>query len=132
MSIRVHSTSGVSLDATRHVANATGTELPIEVDEGQTFFKGGTPPSWVTFFREADLWIKALGAYVAIYVAEIVKEAGKDTWRNRAKLVSTPANLIRKYADALKKLRGEIEGRTEIAIEVALFVHYLPGLKRLF
>ena len=111
----------------------------------------------MTFFTEADLWIKALGAYVAIYVAEIVKEAGKDTWRNRAKLVSAPDNLIRKYADALKKLRGEVEGRTkihiglpspndydgtrleirgadsaEIAIEVALFVHYLPGLKRLF
>ncbi|HEX6284826.1 MAG TPA: hypothetical protein VFZ71_08125, partial [Pyrinomonadaceae bacterium] len=95
----------------------------------------------------------------ALYVAEIVKEAGKDTWKHRAKALSAAvaaANLIKRFGTALASLRRRLPSRTRIeialpipddyfctrveligtdaddlAIQTALFVHHLPALVEL-
>ena len=115
-------------------------------------------PSWVTFLAEASWWAKLLGAYAALYVAEIVKEAAKDTWRNRAKALSaakTAGNRLRDFADAVADMRRRVGVPTTLGIglpvpneffstrlalegtdsdellaQLALFIHHLPALSR--
>ncbi len=154
--MNVQSTDDISIETLKAVCAELGTDFHLEVDESQIFLRSADPPSWVTFLAEADWWVKAMAAYAALYIAEIVKEAGKDTWKNRAKIWSaaiTAANLIGRFGIALANLRKRLPSRTRIkialpvpddyfctsieligtdandlAIQVALFVHHLPAL----
>ena len=91
-----------------------------------------------------------------LYLAEIVKEAGKDTWKNRAKIWSatvTAVHRVNQFATALGRLRSRLRSKTrievglpvpngndgtrlelegsdvdELALQLALFVHHLPTL----
>jgi len=85
-----------------------------------------------------------------------VKEAGKDTWKNRAKIWSatvTAVHRVNQFATALGRLRSRLRSKTrievglpvpngddgtrlelegsdvdELALQLALFVHHLPTL----
>ena len=98
-------------------------------------------------------------AYSGLYVAELVKEAAKTTWKERAKLVPAvlrTGNSLGKLTRALLRLRGTAAGRTKLvlglpvpddyfgvrfeligqdeeilAAEISLFVRYLPALQEL-
>jgi hypothetical protein len=74
---------------------------------------------WVALLADADVWVKALGAYAALFVAEIVKEAAKDTWRNRAKAAaigSATFGLLGKMASSITLLKRRLADRTSVAI----------------
>lgn len=101
--------------------------------------------------------MKALGAYAAIFAAELTKEAAKETWRNRRRVVEAvgrvPQLVTAPVVRAFVRLRGivgprtsidlglpvpddyfgtrmRLEGRSpaELATELCLFLHHLPGL----
>lgn len=121
--------------------------------------RSAEPPSWIQLFAEAPWWVQALSAYAAVYVAEIVKGAGKETWQNRAKIASTVAgtmNRIARFAFSLIKLKSAAKARTKLvlglpvpddhfgvrfeligqdedvlATEIALFVNYIPAIEQL-
>jgi hypothetical protein len=126
------------------------------VDEEQVFLLSGDPPSFVTFLAHADWWVRLLAGYAALYVAELVKEAAKDTWKNRARtmsIVKAAGNRIRRFAEGVGQLRGRLSPRTaiavglptptpfdstrltlqgsdtdELALQLSLFVHHLPAV----
>lgn len=157
--MRAQSTADISLEILRAVGEELGTDFHLEIDERQIFLKSAEPPSWVTFIAEADWWVKAMAAYAALYIAEIVKEAAKDTWRNRVKVISSTvaaANVIKRFGAALGNLRKRLPSRTrlevalpipndyfctrvellgtdpdDLAVQTALFVHHLPALAAL-
>lgn len=157
--MRVRSTSDIDLEILQGLNADLGAEFAPEVDRRQYFMKSAEPPSWVSFLEQLDWWVKLLGAGAAVFVAEIIKEAAKDTWKNRGKAVSstlTLANKVKQFATALSRLRKQLPRRTEIAIgipepddhfstsielegddvdelavQIALFVHHLPALKKL-
>lgn len=159
--MRIISTADVSLDSVRELANDLGTELPTEVDESQIFMRSTEPPSWVSLLADADVWVKLLGAYAALFVAELVKEAAKDTWRNRGKAVAGAGAILvrgqlRRLATAIAALRKRLSQRTSIGVglpvpndyfstrlaleggdpdllcaQLALFVHHLPAISAL-
>lgn len=157
--MKAHSTSDVPLDLLRELRDELAPAIELEVGDRQTFFRSAEPPSWVAFLAESEWWVKVLGAYAALYVAEIVKEAAKDTWKARGKAIAAAkvatrgiANLAAKLASLRERLafrtrihvglpfpdehfatRLEIAGSDahEIAVQIALFVHYLPALNRL-
>lgn len=154
--MRAQSTADVSLEDLRKLVAELGPDFRIEVDENQIFFRSVSAPSWVAFFAEADWWVTLLKLYAGLYVAEIVKEAGKETWKNRGKIVSAAvvgANRVKDLGIALGKLRSRLSSKTriavglpvpndydgtrlellgaeadELAVELAIFVHYLPAL----
>jgi hypothetical protein len=154
--MRAISTRDVPLETLRSISPELGSEFEFEVDSDQIFLKSAEPPSWVTFLADADWWIKVVAAYAALYIAEIVKEAGKQTWKSRGTAVDAAvasANLVKRLAVALSKLRRRLPSRTQIeiaipipddyfctrleligrssgdlALEIALFVHHLPAL----
>jgi hypothetical protein len=133
--------------------------MELQVDERLILLRSAEPPSWIQFFAEAPWWVKALGAYAALYVAEITKEAGRDTWRNRAKVASAAIgskNQIARFARGLLKLKARVAPRTKLvlglpipddyfgvrfelvgrdedllAAEIALFARYVPAIERL-
>lgn len=160
MTLSIHSTSDVSL-ATLEEFNA---ELPIElrgeVASSQIFLRSADPPSWVTFLADADWWIKALAAWGALYAAEITKEAGKDTWKNRGQLLAAARRLGAGITSALARsvatLAGRLPARTslrlgvpvpndyfsttleldghdphDVALDLAVFLLHLPALMKL-
>ena len=117
------------------------------------------PASWVTFLANADWWTQGLAAYAALYVAEIIKEAAKDTWKNRSMALSAGIAVgkgVKKLAASIATFRHRLPPRTQLRIalpvpddyfatslellgfdpadlevQVALFVHHLPALTTL-
>lgn len=134
-------------------------DLELALDERSIAHKAIEPPSWIQFFAEGSWWLKALGAYAALYVAEIVKEAGKETWKTRAKIAATTVatgNKVSRLARSLVKLRKALPARSKLvlglpvpddyfgvrfelvakeedlmAAEIALFVQYIPSIESL-
>ena len=134
-------------------------EFEVVVDDRAIFLRSAEPPSWIQLFADAQWWVKALGAYAALYVSELVKESAKETWRHRAKMARASVaagNRILRIARSLKKLQGELPDRTDLvlglpvpddhfgvrfvvfgrdedllAAEIALFVRHLPAIERL-
>jgi hypothetical protein len=154
--MHARSTADVSLQTLIAIGAELGGDFKLEVEENQIHLRSAEPPSWVTFLAEADWWVKAMAAYAALYVAEIVKEAGKDTWKHRAKVLSASMNLISRFGNAIAHLRKKLSSRTRIeialpipdvnfctrieligseaddlAMQTALFVHHLPALLEL-
>src|SRR6266567_9622734 len=133
-------------------------ELELTIDERSIVLKSAEPPSWIQFFADAPWWVKVLGAYATLYVAELVKEAAKETWRERAKLARrtvAAGNTVVKLARSLVKLRGALPGRSKLilglpvpddyfgvrfelvgkdeeilAAEISLFVRYVPAIEK--
>ncbi|WP_115572059.1 hypothetical protein [Xanthomonas campestris] len=131
----------------------------VEIDQRIVGYKSTDAPSWIRLIGDLTWWQQALSAYAALYVAELVKEAAKESWRSRSKFITavlSGTNSLRAIARALKASAETHNPRTEIvlflpepdayfgtglrlftespdAIEVqlALFVHHLQGVKEI-
>lgn len=134
-------------------------DLELVLDKYSISLKSVEPPSWIQFFAEGQWWLSALSAYAALYVAELVKEAGKETWKNRTKIVRTSAaagDKVLKLAKALSKMRASLPARSKLVLglpvpddyfgiryelvareadlmasEIAMFVSYIPRIEEL-
>lgn len=157
--MKIVSTSDVSLDDLRTLAEEVRPDLTVGIDTSQIFLRSADPPSLVALLGEADWWVKAMAGFAALYVAELVKEAAKDSWRNRRKalvVAKAAGDQIRRLAVAIASLRHRLAERTtiavglpvpneffatrlvlegddpdELALQLALFVHHLPALSDL-
>jgi len=156
--IQVNSTADVPLETLRELAATLAPGLVVRVEDRQFFFKSMQAPSWVSFVADADFWIKAFGAYAAIYAAELVKQAATATWRvlaNRVAGAERGDPLVR-FADEIQKLQAAVSADTrielalpipdddhwttrleirtreaaDIAAEVSLFVRHLPAIRK--
>ena len=154
--MKIVSTSDVPLEELRKFSAELGAEFEVDVQDSQVFQRSAETPSWVALLATADWWVKGLAAYAALFVAEIVKEAAKDTWRHRAKAsaaVTAAGGQFRKVGVAIAALRARLTARTTVAVglpvpddyfatrlavdgddpdllcaQLALFVHHLPAL----
>lgn len=134
-------------------------DIELTLDDRSISLKSVEPPSWIQFFADGPWWLKALGAYAALYTAEIVKEGGKETWTERVKIASSAAatgDKILKLAQSIANLRRSLPERSKLvlglpvpddyfgvryelvareedlmAAEIALFVQYIPKIERL-
>jgi hypothetical protein len=157
--MKVTATSDIDLGALQLYWSELENDLGVLIEERTIFLRSVEPPSWIQFFADSAWWVKALGAYAAIYVAAIVNKASGETWRNRAKLAA-PAidagNRVLKLALSLVTLRAKLSTRSKLvlglpvpddyfgvrfellgqdqdvlAAEIALFVQYVPAIERL-
>lgn len=157
MPLVAFATSDVSQATLQEFGRDLGPDFDFAVSDSRILLRSAEPPSWIQLFADAPWWIQGLGAYAALYVAELVKEAGKTTWKERAKLVPASfrtGNALGKLTHALLRLGGgadertklvlglpvpddyfgvrfELVGRGEdiVAAEIALFVRHLPALE---
>jgi len=143
-------------EALRQFRDELRPDFDLDIDCGRVALLSMEPPSWIHFIAQADWWIQGLAAYSALYIAEIVKEAAKDTWKARAKIITTTVgvgNKIRRLAESFMSLRSRLSNRTDLVIglstpdehfgtqitlaavdtdelsaEIALFIHYIPAV----
>ncbi len=155
LTMKVTSTRDVPLDVLRELKQQLTPEFDLDVDT-QVDLRSAEPPSWITFIAQSPGWLQALAAYAALYVAEIVKEAGKETWNNRGRAFAALRNStdhVKRFASAIAKTLARLRPTTraavglpipddiyttqlylssrdedEIAVELAMFVHHLPAL----
>lgn len=153
--MKVVSTTDVSLEVLSDLKAELGPEFDLDI-ETRVGLHSAEPPSWVSFIAESQWWVQALAAYAAVYVAEIVKEAGKDTWRNRGKgyaVLGSSTDKLKRFARAIARALSRLRPQTraivglpvpddiyttqlylssadenELAVELAMFVHHLPLL----
>lgn len=151
--------SGVQHSLVEELIAELRPDIEAEIYTSTFAYRSTDVPSWISFLATADWWVQALAAYATLYIAEIVKEAGKDTWKNRAKAVTavrSVGNAIRILASSIARLRSKLEPSSsvtvgipvpdwvyttdlklsaededELAVELALFVHHLPELEAL-
>lgn len=160
MPLRIHSTSDISLMVLEEFNAELPSEVRGEVASSQMYLRSADPPSWIALLADAEWWIKALAAWAALYAAEITKEAGKDTWKNRGEILavvrrlgsSMTSTFARSVAALARRLPActnvrlgmpvpseyfsttlELTGRDhhEIALDLAVFLIHLPGLTKL-
>jgi hypothetical protein len=157
--MRIESTRDVPLSILHEFRDELSPDIEVVVEEGQVILLSDDPPSWVSLIAELDWWMKLLAGFAALYVAEIVREAAKESWRNRRKgfaAIRATGDLIRKLALGLYNLKCRLSSKTglivglpgprehfgtrlvlsgsdpdEIAGELSLFVHHLPALRDL-
>ena len=135
------------------------TERLDSSEQGRYFLKSVDGPSWVRLIAELSWWQQTLGAMGTLYVAELVKEAAKETWKSRASVLAATVKAVgtlKGLAAAIYRLKLQISSRTKVVVgipepqeyfgahfdlslesqsqtevELALFVHYLPAVSRL-
>jgi len=155
----VKSTDDVPIAILRELSRELEPDIKVSVDDRQIGLRSVDPPSWITFLAETDWWLKALAAYSAIYIAELVKEGAKETWKNRSKISSglkTAGNKIWKLSSEIARLKSRMAKRTKLqigtpeqnqfscsleffgsdaemlAVQIALFIHHLPAVRDIF
>jgi hypothetical protein len=91
----------------------------VEVDRDRMFYKSATSPSWVALLQPLPTWAALLGPCAAVLLTEVLKEAGKDLYRNKAaigraltKPVVAPLRIV---AEAIARFRRS-GGRTRIEV----------------
>lgn len=155
--MRVHSTRDIPLELLHEFSSNLQPDIEVEVDESQTVLLSADPPSWITFFAQADWWIKTLAACGALYVAEIMKEAGKATWKGLMNLASAQKNNeLNRLETELETLKAQLQKNTKLIIglpipndyfgtrlelhgassgklvsQIAMFIYHLPELCKL-
>ena len=134
-------------------------ELQASTERETIVLLAAEAPSWVRLIAEASWWQQTLGAGATLFIVELIKEAAKDSWRNRAKAISfagAAGGKVKALTSGLLALRSRLDPRTELLIatpvpseyfgtqlklgaqdeyslqlEVALFVHHLTALGEL-
>jgi len=157
--MRAHSTRDVSLEILREFGEDLGSDFDLEVDDSQTMLLSEGPPSWIHLIAQSEWWLNGLAVASALYVAELIKESAKETWKNKAKVAAAfvgVTNKVRTFAEKIIKLRQRLPERTAVVlalpvphdyfgsmlalsardadtltVEIALFVHHLPALGKL-
>lgn len=158
--MRVQSTSDVSVAVLREAARLLPADWPAEVDDEQMFFKSMEVPSWVSIVAGAPWWVQALAAAVSVYLTGILSEAGKDSWKHRGRIAAgvrrvppalkqfvefvlaaqsagstkTFVVLAIPFPDEFNNahLRLSYLNKEELEFSIALFVHHIPALERLW
>lgn len=113
--------SGIPHNLVEELTAELRPEIEAEVDTGTFAYRSTDVPSWISFLATADWWVQALAAYAALYIAEIVKEAAKDTWKNRAKAVAavrSVGNAIRKLASSISRVRSKLEPGSSVTVGI--------------
>lgn len=128
-------------------------------DGGRMCLRSQDAPSWIRLVADADLWVHVFAAGGALYIAELIKEAAKETWKSRAKIVAGAVGAggrIRALAAKIIRFKSLAPERVAVVValpmpheyfgvhlqvsstdpdvlelELALFVHYLPAVKSL-
>jgi hypothetical protein len=120
--MKVISTEDVSLDVLTDLVPELSPEIGLEVSRFQHCIRSFEPPSWVVFLAQCEWWVHLLTGAGAVYGVEFVKEAAKDTYKHRDKIVeilrSGSAAGLRKLAAGLTKLRERLPERTRINIGI--------------
>lgn len=154
--MRALSTKDVPLERLREFGEDLGPEFEFEIKEGRIVLLSAEPPSWIHLIADSSWWVSLFSAAAALYVAEIVKEAAKESWKNRAKVVAVvvgATNKVRLFAEKIVRLKQKLPERTEVvlalpvpndyfgvrlalstqdpdllAVQISLFVTHMPAL----
>ncbi|WP_460145649.1 hypothetical protein [Pseudomonas sp. S2_A02] len=157
--MKILRTTDIPDDAIEAFKAELSEDFAVEVDSSLYEFKSVDPPSWIKLVGDLSWWQQGLMAYAALYVAEIVKESAKDSWRGRAKAISAvvaAGTKIKRLVGAIGQLGRKLKSKTEIVlfipipneyfgtslrlskadaelseIEIALFIYHLPQLSAL-
>lgn len=157
--MRLISTADVPSEKLYELRKSLRPDIDIEIQDSKVFLLSAEPPSWIQFIANSDWWIKSFAAMSALYVAEIVKEAAKDTWKNRSKIIATTvgsANKIKIFAEKIIQFKSSIKKNTELvlvlptphehrgcsllldtkdphdlSLQLALYIHHLPRVENL-
>ena len=157
--MQILATEDISDELLQTLCSGLQNDFGEVTDDGRYSFKSTDAPSWIRLVAEADFWMQMLAAGGALYVAEIVKEAAKESWKSRAKIVASAVKTggeIKKLALAIASFKRAAREETQVVIalpqpheyfgtqlhltavdpdilelELALFAHYLPAVTAL-
>ena len=122
--ITIQSTGDIPLETLESVFGDSIAAEVTEIDERQYFFKSMDAPSWVQLLANVETWQALLGGGLSLYAAGFLAEAGKDTWKNRARISKTirgGSRMLLQLATRVVTLQNLIgrETRIEIGIPIA-------------
>ncbi|MCW3477953.1 hypothetical protein OL229_00060 [Neisseriaceae bacterium JH1-16] len=157
--MKLVSTSDVSSEKLYELKEVLQPDIDVDIQDGKVVLLSAEPPSWIHFIASTDWWIQGFSAMSALYVAEIVKEAAKDTWKNRSKVVAAAVgsiNKIKTFSEKIINFKSSIKNNTELvlvlpvphelrgcclllnaedpdvlSLQLALYVHHLPRVEEL-
>lgn len=148
---------GVSLSILEAVQSSMAPDVLLAIGNERESHRADPGYEWISFVASSEWWRAAFATYAAVYVAEIVKEAAKGTWRSRARVAGLAtrlgSNLIRLarllvgavgQAPANTKLRlratqgddyifvleSDARSENELTAEILLLTYFLPQVSQ--
>lgn len=121
--MRALSTADVPIQPLKEFGEDVGPEFEFEIEDGRVALLSAEPPSWIHLIADSSWWISLFSAAAALYMAEIVKEAAKESWKNRAKataLVVGAANKVKLFAEKVVRLKKKLPERTDIVVALPI------------
>lgn len=96
-------------------------ELPadVEICDQHFIMRSAEPPSWISLIAESSWWVKLFAGAAALYTAELVKEAAKETWKNRVdiyKRLGTSVNTITKLGLAFLESKKKCKDHSYLVV----------------
>ena len=155
--MRLSATEDVPDDRLATLASDLRELVQVDVDEARTGYEYVEPPSRIALLERILTWAAILGPSAAVFLNELLKEAAKDTYRNKAAISRALAKPVvaplRAAARAITRFRKSrertqiqvgvpapdeyfgtrlrLEGQDEdsIALELALFIKHAGGIQ---
>lgn len=115
--MRLSATGDVPDDRLAMLASDLRELVQVDVDEARTGYKSVEPRSWIVLLERIPTWAAILGPSAAVFLKELLKEAAKDTYWNKAAIG--------------RALARPVVGQDEypIAVELALFIKHGGGIQ---
>lgn len=158
--MKVQSTSDIPVASLREAARSLPSDWNVAVNERQMSFRAMEVPSWVSIVAGAPWWTHALAAGASVYLSGLLNEARRDTWKNRGRIAKTVRRIplaIKQFAEFVLSVQSAGSAKTfvvlaipfpdefntahlrlsyssqeELEFSIALFVHHIPALERLW
>lgn len=131
--------------------------IAVDVDENRMAFRSAEPPSWIALIQHIPTWAAIIGPSAAVFLNELLKEAGKDAYKNKTKVARVLAKplvkplqvlaaAIVKFQEAGRRTNVDVgapvpdeyfgtrlrltgDDQESIALELALFVRHCGGIQ---
>lgn len=110
---------GIDIATIQEFEESLGKDLNAALDERGLSYRSPNAPSFVQLLADAPWWAQLLGTAASLLVAEIIKEAGKDAWKQKSKLAAVVAAAgakMLRLGSSIVSLRENLPKGTTIAV----------------
>jgi hypothetical protein len=94
-------------------------QFHVELETVRVHLRSNDAPSWVQVLADSPWWQLAFGTAAAQYVAELIKEAARETWTARASAIGAlvdATNHLRRFVAQVTKLQRELPAETRVSL----------------
>ena len=85
MTSTIQMTEDIPASVREDCIRSIGNVIPV-ADSSTKSLRSAEPPSWIQFLADLLSWSTVIKVPATVFLAELAKEAAKDTWKNKERI----------------------------------------------